>query len=206
MNFCNQCGFKLLPGSQFCSQCGAKVSFVATPNNPPIEPPMTNYEPLLVFQATEQKGLKFNYVFIVIYQNRVLISITPSKQMEKQIYAAMKEEKKRRKMSLLEQTGYRKNYFDQIIQNFKRMSDQEFLSCGPLNMVLPAYQINQCRIVFQKVSVYHGADDSSSSKRQGKIEFHIGNMKYKYTHGYVYDQTTVNQLSSVFQNKFKFIK
>lgn len=204
MKFCSKCGFKLLSESRFCSQCGRPINQVPQVPKPPIPPVKPITDCLLVLECTQTKGLKFNYVFILFYYDKLIINITPSKQMEKQIYAAMKEEKKRRKMSLIEQTGYRKVYFKQWIQRLMEMPDQQIMATSPLSMILPMNHIHKCQLQFQKTTVYHGEDDSSMSKTQGTLEIYIGDTRYKYVHGYTLDQSIVGQLNNLFQNRFNY--
>lgn len=200
MSFCSNCGKPLNDNKKFCIHCGYQITQVSTP--PPIkQPPMNSC--LLTMEAGRQKGISYLYDYILFYADRVIIVSVNQKEMEKDIYKALKILKKQQKMSLKEQTNYRYTHTANFIEHLKKQTDQTLISSYKQVTVLPIHLIQRAICQFQHKKSYVGANDVSTTTTRGYIELNCNGINYKYAHGYSYSQDAQNILGNLFGSRIK---
>lgn len=196
MNYCKNCGAQLAENSNFCTKCGAKIEEISNANS----------QYCFTLECIENIKLTFNYIYLLFYTDKVIVVQVTGKQMDKDIYAALKVLKKQKKMKLSEQMEYRTTHLKNFSSKLSSMSGDELLAINKKNLIIYANDIQEAEFLFMSKKTYVGEEDAHTSTTRGYVKLNASGKKIKYYHNYGYHEKTYHLMRNALGGMFKIYK
>jgi len=223
--FCDQCGQRLEPQSNFCSRCGHKIKPVAQqptmpaptphvqqpvrqPVQQPVQPSTTQPDERVawVFGATRKlsafKVVACNMVFM--RSRLVLAHLTPA--LQKAESARVSQEIKADGKGFFKSSAAMMRFWADYHKQYYDMPVQAILAQDASNMAVDYAAVSE--VLFKCYSETTDYSDSSSgSVAQGKLHIKLtGGETIKFTHNQWHDNNLRQMLTDLFGQKLKYRK